>query len=120
MFFQLLFALLGLHALADYPLQGSFLSALKNPESSEAKWLGRGAWLQGLLAHGGIHGLFVGLATGSLTLGLAETALHILIDFAKVRRVINYQVDQGAHFICKILWAYLAIYVFHTHCPFLR
>jgi hypothetical protein len=116
-FFELLAVLLGLHALADYPLQGAYLSSLKYPGSPDAKWLGRGAWKQGLVAHSQIHGLFVGIATGSLWLGLAETVAHGAIDYAKSRRWINSVQDQGLHYLCKAIWAALAVYVLRTSCP---
>lgn len=118
-FLDLLFTLLGLHFLADYPLQGAFLSALKNPDSAEGRWLGRRAWIQGLLAHGSVHGLFVGLATGSLLLGILEAVIHAAIDFAKVKKLIGSATDQILHVFCKISWAAAALWVLGTRSPFL-
>jgi hypothetical protein len=109
-FLNLFFTLLGLHFLADYPLQGAYLSAMKNSHSDDGRWLGSRAWVQGLLAHSGIHGLFVGLATGSLVLGLAETAAHLAIDFMKGRRLIGSVTDQLLHVSCKAFWVIWALH----------
>lgn len=117
MFLALFATLLGLHALADYPLQGDFLSKLKDPRSPIAQAMGRGSWIHGLVAHSAIHGLFVGLATGSLVLGLLEVILHAAIDLSKVRGAIGYHLDQVLHVVCKLAWACLALDYLHTQSP---
>lgn len=93
--------LIGAHFLADYPLQGDFLARGKN----------RTAPIEGvpfyhpLAAHSGIHGLFVGLITGSFVLAIAETIIHAAIDDAKCRGVFGYDMDQALHALCKVGWA---------------
>jgi len=88
------------HALADYPLQGDFLSKAKNRASP----IPGVPWYQGLLAHSAIQGGFVGVITGSLLLGFAEFAVHCLIDDAKCMGRISYNTDQALHIGCKVLW----------------
>ncbi|MCA0276234.1 MAG: DUF3307 domain-containing protein [Proteobacteria bacterium] len=96
-----LFALLIVgHALADYPLQGDFLAKAK----SRVNPIPGVPWYHGLLAHAAIHGGFVGVITGSLTLGIAEFIAHCLIDDAKCMGRISYNQDQALHVACKVLW----------------
>ncbi len=93
------------HAIADYPLQGDFLSKAKNRFAP----LAGVPWYQALGAHSIIHGGFVFAITGSLALGVAETAVHFLIDDTKCRGRISYNTDQFLHIACKAVWA-LAVY----------
>lgn len=93
------------HAIADYPLQGDFLSKAKNRFAP----LAGVPWYQALGAHSIIHGGFVFAITGSLVLGVAETAVHFLIDDTKCRGRISFNTDQFLHIACKALWA-LAVY----------
>ncbi len=92
------------HMLADYPLQGAFLANAKN------RWapVPGVPWYQAMAAHTIIHGGLVFLVTGSLILGLAETVLHALIDDAKCRKLISYNVDQALHIGCKLAWVVIA------------
>lgn len=96
-----IFALLvGAHFLADYPLQGDFLARGKNrtaPISGVPFW-------HPLAAHSAIHGLFVGVITGSLILAIAETVIHAATDDAKCRGLFGYSVDQAIHLGCKAAW----------------
>lgn len=96
----LLALLLAGHALADYPLQGDFLSKAKN----RANPIPGVPWYQGLLAHAAIHGGFVGAITCSMTLGIAEFVVHCLIDDAKCMGRISYNTDQALHVACKVAW----------------
>ena len=89
--------LLAAHWVADYPLQGEFLSTAK------AKGPLR---VYHLIAHAGIHGGAVALVTGNVWLGLIEWALHTLIDEAKVKGKTSFATDQTLHLICKA--AYVA------------
>lgn len=98
--FEMLIALLALHALADFPLQGDFLAQAKNPHTA----LGREFWPYALSAHGLIHGGAVYLITGSVWLCLAETVAHAVIDLAKCEGWINLFVDQALHWLCKAAW----------------
>ena len=101
-----LFALLLVgHALADYPLQGDFVSKFKNPASGPL--MGEAIWPTIMTAHAAIHGGFVGVITGSLTLGLVEFVAHWLIDWMKCKRRFGFNVDQGLHVACKLLWVSL-------------
>ena len=93
------------HAVADYPLQGDFQAKAKNRFAP----IPGVPWYQALGAHAIIHGGFVLAITGSLTLGIAETVIHFLIDDAKCRGRISYNTDQFLHVVCKAAWA-LAIY----------
>jgi hypothetical protein len=116
---EVFFWLLVGHCLADYPLQGSFLAAAKRRGS-----VGSTPWQIALFAHSMIHAGFVAWFTGSVMLGLAELALHTLIDFAKCEGWLNgaYQysaeakargertafwIDQWLHVACKLLWVAL-------------
>lgn len=95
-FALLLFA----HMLADYPLQGEFLAKAKNRFAPVPGV----PWYQAMAAHSVIHGGLVGLVTGSLWLGLAETVIHALIDDLKCSNRISYNQDQTLHLLCKLLW----------------
>jgi hypothetical protein len=100
----ILFFLLVGHALADYPLQGDFLSQAKNRNTA----IGKMFWLHALPAHSLIHGGFVALITGSVGLGIAETVIHGITDFLKCENKINIHVDQAIHILCKVLWVVIA------------
>jgi hypothetical protein len=100
MFYLMIFA----HYLADYPLQGDFLANAKNPNTP----IGKIFWKHALFAHSMIHGGFVAVITGSITLGLLETAAHAFIDYAKCDEKINLNQDQILHIGCKLLWVILA------------
>lgn len=88
------------HWLADYPLQGQFLSDAKVKGPLRAYHL---------VAHAGIHGGAVALVTGSVWLGLAEWLAHAIIDELKVRGRTSFAIDQALHLGCKAVW--LAIIV---------
>lgn len=92
------------HSLADYPLQGDFLSKAKN------KWapIAGVPWWQALGAHAVIHAGFVYIITGSLALALAEFVSHALIDHNKCAGRIGFNTDQLLHVGCKLAWAAIA------------
>jgi hypothetical protein len=92
---MMLLMLLVAHWVADYPLQGDFLAKAK--QSGPLR-------LYHLVAHAGIHGGAVALATGSLWLGLAEWAAHTVIDELKVRGLTSFALDQALHIGCKLVW----------------
>ncbi len=92
--------LLFAHMLADYPLQGEFLAKAKNRFAPVPGV----PWYQAMAAHSVIHGGMVGLVTGSLWLGLAETVIHALIDDLKCGNRISYNQDQTLHLLCKLFW----------------
>lgn len=99
------FKLLVGHALADYPLQGDFIGKFKSWQVAspipETIW----PWL--LSAHALIHGGFVYAITGHLWMGIAETLIHWMIDFAKCSGWTNFHADQTLHVICKVAWTLL-------------
>lgn len=114
---SLFFWLLVGHALADYPLQGDFLARAK-----ARKGIPSVAWPIALGAHSIIHAGAVALITGSIALGLAEFAIHCLIDYAKCEGWLvavwtparddrahrdAFIIDQALHVACKIVWAVL-------------
>ena len=88
------------HAICDYPLQGDFLARGKN------RWnpIPTIPWYQCLAAHALIHGGSVALITGSVPLGIAETLIHMQIDYGKCAGHYGLNVDQALHVVCKIAW----------------
>ncbi|SDD95616.1 Protein of unknown function [Bradyrhizobium brasilense] len=93
------------HAVADYPLQGDWLSKAKNPTFALVP--GEVIWPMALLSHAAIHAGAVKLATGSWIAAAFEFVAHTAIDYAKCRGVIGYNQDQVAHVACKLAWASL-------------
>lgn len=105
-FFTLLFLLVAAHALADYPLQGPFLSEAKNRNTS----VGKVFWPHALFAHAMIHGGFVLLLTGSIWLAVAEVVIHSITDWLKCESRISLNTDQFVHIACKVVWAVAAVF----------
>ena len=109
----LLFAFLIGHALADFPLQGDFLSRGKNRNSPPPALAdGRGGtpanlWVYLMSAHCLIHAGFVWVITGYAVLALAEFVLHWIIDVAKCEGHTTFATDQWLHVATK--GAYVAI-----------
>jgi hypothetical protein len=93
-------ALIGAHALADYPLQGDFLSKAKNRTAP----IPGVPWYQALGAHVAIQGVFVALITGIWWLAIAEALAHWFTDDAKCRGKISFNTDQAIHIACKFAW----------------
>lgn len=93
------------HALADYPLQGDWLSRAKNPTLALVP--GEDIWPLALASHAAIHAGVVWIITGSSVLASFEFAAHACIDYSKCRGRLSYNRDQGAHIACKIVWAVL-------------
>jgi hypothetical protein len=98
---MMLFLLLAGHAVCDYPLQGDFLARGKN----HRRPIPGVPWWQCLFAHAMIHGGAVALITNNVWLGLAETLVHIVIDFGKCSNWYGFNADQTLHVLCKLLWA---------------
>ncbi len=73
-FFMLLFG----HCLADFPLQGEYLSKTKNPKNNYIEF-----WLPTLFAHSMIHAGIVFAITGYLSLAILQLVTHFIIDYAK-------------------------------------
>lgn len=95
------------HALADYPLQGDFLSRAKNHTAP----ITGVPWYQALAAHCVIHAGFVGLITGSMTLAIAELIVHAIIDHAKCSGRFGFNADQTLHVIFKAVWVFYVVQV---------
>lgn len=106
----MLIALLAAHALADYPLQGDFLSKAKNRTAP----IPGVPWWQALGAHVVIHGAAVALITGIWWLFFAEAAIHWLTDDAKCRGKISFNIDQVIHLECKLAWWIVAMVSVHA------
>ncbi len=98
----LLWMLIG-HAVADYPLQGDWLSKAKNPSLNLVP--DQVIWPMALLSHAAIHAGAVKLATGSWLLAGGEFAAHTAIDYWKCRGGLTYNGDQMLHVVCKVIWA---------------
>lgn len=107
LFFWLMFG----HALADYPLQGDFLSGMKRRANKIA---GEAMWVWGLMMHGCVHAGFVFAFTGSPLLAVLEFFAHMMIDFAKCEGKISFKMNQALHVACKIAWVAL-IYTGRVH-----
>lgn len=97
-------ALLAGHALADYPLQGDFLSKAKNRTAP----IPGVPWPQALGAHVVIHGAFVAIITGLPWLFFAEAIIHWFTDDAKCRGKLTFNQDQAIHLACKAAWLIIA------------
>lgn len=95
------------HSLADYPLQGEFLSNGKNRYTT----LGKVFWPHALFAHSAIHGGFVAVITGYWWLGVCELISHAVIDWLKCENKISLWVDQLMHYLFKVLWLIIFIYL---------
>ena len=104
----LFFAFLIGHAMADFPLQGDFVSRFKNrhsplPENPKLDVPGS-VWLYCLTSHSLIHGGFVWAITANPLLGAIETVTHWLIDFLKSEGITNFHTDQLLHILCKLAY----------------
>ena len=103
--------MVGFHFIADFPLQGDFLAKgkaglLDTPECKVSPWC--------LIAHGAIHGLFVGMTTATIEFGMAEFICHTMIDLFKIKKKISFNTDQYLHIFCKAVWAFCAVYALHS------
>lgn len=88
------------HALADYPMEGDFLTQGRTRVSPEIHLY----WIHTLTAHSAIHGVLVMLSTGSWLLGLGEFICHWIIDYFKYNGKITVNTDQSLHIFCKLIW----------------
>lgn len=76
--FETFFLLMFGHFLADFPLQGDYLSRTKDPLKNEF-----GIWFISMFAHSMIHAGVVFILTGSIVLAGFMLATHFFIDYAK-------------------------------------
>lgn len=109
---ELGFALIVGHAVADYPLQGEFLALGKNhrlptePRQCRGSCV-RGLWFHCLTAHAIIHAGVVWAVTGVFFLGILEFFLHWVIDYLKSAGFTNLHLDQFLHILCKAAYVVL-------------
>ena len=61
-------------------------------------------WTYWLAGHAGTHALVVALLTNNIWLGVAEFALHYIIDTCKCKGYFNLAFDQFLHVACKAAW----------------
>lgn len=111
----LLFAFAIGHAIADFPLQGDFLSHGKNrntpsPPLADGRGSPKSLWIYLMSAHCLVHAGFVWLVCGSALLAFAEFVLHWIIDVLKCEGRTSFETDQWLHIATKalyvgILWA---------------
>jgi hypothetical protein len=99
----LLWMLIG-HAVADYPLQGDWLSKAKNHRLLEIQGPLGPIWPGALASHAAIHAGAVKLATGSWLLAGCEFIAHAAIDRTKCSGRLSYNGDQALHLACKLFW----------------
>lgn len=95
------------HALADFPLQGSYLALHKVRSQKGAS----GEWIVALSAHSVIHAGGVWLVSGSLGFAAAELVVHCLIDLGKGEGKYGLITDQLLHLGCKLVYVILLVWV---------
>jgi hypothetical protein len=103
--FETFFLLLFGHFLADFPLQGEYLSRTKDPTQNEF-----GIWFISMFAHSMIHAGIVFVLTGSTALAGLMLITHFFIDYAKCQGwfgtgQIGYVRDQMFHYLILFLIA---------------
>lgn len=105
LFYQLLIG----HAVGDFVLQPSPMSAGKNRQQNQPEKFGEGfpPWYYWLGAHSLTHAGIVYLITSSVVFALIETASHFVIDHLKCERNINLHQDQILHISFKALYCVL-------------
>ena len=106
-----LFALLIGHALADFPLQGEFLSITKNrrfqPPADGKYPVSPRLWIYCLSVHSLIQAGAVWIITTSPLLGFIEFVVHWLIDFVKCEGATGFEFDQWLHIGTKVVYVIL-------------
>lgn len=108
LFFENVFMLVFGHALADFVLQPEAMGYGKNRndkihDNDQSLFP---VWYYWLTAHALVHGGIVYMITGNIWLGVLETVLHWITDFAKNEGWIGMHQDQGIHISCKIAYAF--------------
>lgn len=102
--YVLLFFLVWGHVLADFPLQGPYLSEAKNQNSELGKdnW-----WVYPMFSHVMIHAGFVYIFTGSFRCAFLELVSHAIIDYAKCENWLSAKLDQRLHYAMKVIYVIL-------------
>jgi hypothetical protein len=103
-FIHMLLLMVFVHFLADFPLQGPFLSEAKNPN----KEIPGVPWWIAMAAHCAIHAGFVWIITGSYLCCAAEFLLHFETDWAKCEGKHTFLKDQVIHLVSKLIYAAFA------------
>ena len=105
------------HALADYPLQGDYLSKMKNPYLNNARAGEQNSshWSLFMASHAAIHAGMVLAITMSPVLFILEFVAHFSIDTLKCLGRIRFLTDQFLHILCKVVWV---LYYAHTKGAF--
>ena len=102
------------HVLADFPLQGVFLSEVKNRHLQKSQPVNtrspKGALDSGHERHALIHCGLVWLITSSVILGPIEFVIHWIIDCAKCEGWIGFNTDQLLHYCSKLTYVALTYY----------
>lgn len=108
LFIETLFKLICGHALADFVLQPDAMGYGKNRNDKihDKEQSLFPHWYYWMTAHALVHGGMVYLITNSLVLGLVETAIHWVTDFAKCEGWIGLHTDQGIHIGCKVAYTF--------------
>lgn len=104
--YVMLILLVFFHFLADYPLQGPYLSESKNHLNPLGQ---NGVWKHSLFAHSFIHAGFVFIVTGSLQCFLMELVVHAWTDYGKCQGWLTLNMDQSIHIGIKVLYVFLAL-----------
>jgi hypothetical protein len=101
-------ALLGAHALADYPWQGPYLALGKNRYAEQK----HPEWWHLMAAHCAIHAALAALVLGVWWVALFEFGFHWLTDNSKCAGKITYNEDQFIHVFCKATWLWLVWWLY--------
>lgn len=105
------FALMIGHALADFPLQGEFLSITKNrrfqPPAGGKYPVTPRLWIYCLSVHCLIQAGAVWVVTTSPLLAFIEFIVHWLIDFVKCEGGTGFEFDQWLHIGTKVIYVIL-------------
>ena len=105
------FALMIGHAVADFPLQGEFLSVAKNrkykPPTDANFPITPRLWVYCMTVHALVQAGAVWIITGSVLLGFIELVVHWLIDFVKCEGATGFEFDQWLHIGTKVVYVIL-------------
>jgi hypothetical protein len=108
LFFQLLIG----HAVGDFVLQPSPMSAGKNRHNKLEKTYGEGfpPWYYWLSAHSLTHAGIVFVITGNALFALVEALTHWVTDYFKCERSISLHQDQALHVGVKALFCLIVLW----------
>lgn len=107
-------AMIFLHFLLDYPLQGDFLSKAKNRSNP----IPHVPWYQALFAHSFLQAGAVYLVLGVWWIALLELAVHAWVDDRKCAGELTFNADQAIHIGVKFIWvALFLVYAMLSTAP---